>query len=473
MSSTPVRKLERRGSLALRKGILSAMTRKKRAKQTKSRRATIPTAAAEPLEQILSENEFLPYLASQANSFFRLANFLSASRLESWAENHMFSLSTEANALETFLDDFNARNNKNFSYFTELIASIRGFANAAHALHHLRRRLSKYDIDADAYTKFSAALERAVAWTNDCVGKLINELYVEGSNRKLAITKDAVGETSFPKAFARLRLPRTADEEDVADEEQRIAEVATKYLKICDIVDNLGIEKIEDANRLRHMITRNCSEEKARQYETHVHNLQSKYDTYIKNTSYEANDPKLKRIRGYISITLHLLEYVTHLVHFYERHENDIRYEPTKQRIARTISKLEVLDHAVNFGLFHAASFLKQGRAVALQIFPEYTRMKEVEFEVPSHVELHLRPATLIHKIANHYGTPVQMKIGDGDWIDASSLMRVVVEIGMNAGAQKVSFRGDQNALRDLRILFDCGFCEGDAEFPAQLEYLK
>lgn len=450
------------------------MTRRTRKKAApRSRRSAVPAAPAESLEKIISEKEFLPILASQGQPFFKTANFLLATRPETWGENHMFSLSTECNSLETFLDDFGARNNKNFSYFTELLASVRGFANAAHSLQHLQRRLEKYDVTRELATEFHAQLKEAVEWTNRSTAKLIEQLYKECANQKIPIPREAVGETSFPIAFARLRLARTADEEDVADEEHRIAEVATKYLKICDIVDNLGIEQVKNPIDLRHFVAKNCTEEKARQYKTSVHNLQSKYDTYIKNTAFEAADRNLKKLRGHISVTLHLLEYVTQLVHFYERHENDIRYEPTKQRIAKIVSKGEVLDHAVNFGLLNAARFLREGRDPALTIFPEYTKIREQSFDVPSHVELHLRPATLISKVANHYGTPVQMRIGDGDWVDASSPMRVLMEIGMNTGARKVYFRGDQNILRDLKVLFDCGFGEGDRELPENVNYLR
>jgi phosphotransferase system HPr-like phosphotransfer protein len=449
------------------------MARRKSKKVQRTRRSAVPTSAAEPLEQFISEEEFLPLLAGQANAFFRLGNFLLAARRETWGETHMFSLSTEANALESFLDDFSARNNRTFSYFTEIVASVRGFANAAHALHHLKRRLTKYGVHADDDPKFSAELDAALDWSNGSIEKLLNELYKGAETLKLAITREALGGTSFPSAFARLRLKINVDEEDVVDETQRIAELATKYLKICDIVDSIGIEKFDDPVRLRHFVTKNCSEEKARQYETSVHNLQSKYDTYIKNTSYEVKDANLRALRGFISITLHLLEYVTHLVHFYERHENDIRYEPTKQRIARVIVKGDVLEHAVNFGLYYSAEFLKRGREPALAIFPEYTKLREQGFDVPSHVELHLRPATLIHKVAMHYGTPLQMCLGDGDWIDVSSLIRVVMEIGMNSNARKVVFRGDENALRDLKLLFDAGFGEGGDGFPKELDYLQ
>lgn len=449
------------------------MRRRKRKEPQRSRRAAIPASAAEPLERIISEVEFLPILTIQAQAFFKIANFLLASKNEAWGENHMFSLSMECNTLETFLDDFGARNNKYFSYFTELLASVRGFANAAHSLQHLGHRIEKYDISPDTMREFRADIEKAINWTNGSIGKLLEELYKETANTKIVTPREAVGEASFPKAFAKLRLSRTADEEDVADEDQRIAEVATKYLKICDAVDSLGIEHVRNPIELRHFVAKNCTEEMARQYKTHVHNLQSKYDTYIKNTAVEAADKNLRKLRGHISVALHLLEYVTQLVHFYERHENDIRYEPTKQRISKIISKVEVLDHAVNFGLNSAARFLREGRPPAMTIFPEYTKMKEQAIEVPTHIELHLRPATLISKVAKHYGTPVQMRMGDGDWIDASSPMRVLMEIGMNPGTRKVNFRGDQNILKDLKTLFECGFGEGDKELPESLNFLK
>lgn len=450
--------------------------RRQRKTAPRSGPSAVPAGAEESLEQILAEKEFVPLLAEQAQPMFRLSNFLLSARRETWGENHMFLLLTEANAVESFLDDFDARNNKTYSYLTELVASTRGFANAAHALHHLRRRLDKYDVDSEADAEFKADLERALEWTNDSTAKLLAETHREAESKSVPLPREAVGERSFPSAFARLRLPRTADEEDVADETQRIAEVASKYLKTCDIVENIGIEKINDPIRLRHFVARSCTEEKARMYETSVHNLQSKYDTYIKNTAVEAKDPKLKRLRGYISVCLHLLEYVTHLVHFYERHENDIRYEPTKQRIARIISKAEVLDRAVNFSLYSAKAFLHRGRATAQAIFPAYTKMREETIEVPSDVDLHLRPATLISKVARHYGTPVQMRLGQSDWVDVASTIKVVLTIGMNVDARKVTFRGDENALRDLRLLFGCGLGEGDGgldNLPDGLGYLR
>ncbi len=453
--------------------MLAPMARKKRSIPRKPPRATVVTSEAASLEQLVAERDFLQMLADQAAAFFRLANFLVSAKRDAWGENHLFSLQTEANALESFLDDFDARNNKKFSYFTEIVASVRGFANAAHALQHLNRRYSKYRVEFDEEKGFQRALVASAEWTNDSIAALLEELYKDVRALGVPIPREALGERSFPTAFARLRLPRTVDEEDVADEEQRIAEIATKFLKTCDIVDSIGIEQIDDPMRLRHFVARSCTEEKARLYEASVHNLQSKYDTYIKNTIYENKDPHLKTLRGHASVSLHLLEYVTHLVHFYERHENDIRYEPTKLKISRTIVKGEVLHHAVNFGLYYAARYLTAGRPTALAIFPAYTKLREETLDVPAAVDLHLRPAMMIAKVAGHYGTPVQMRIADGDWVDAASMIKVVMAIGMSPGARKVTFRADDAVLRDMRQLFDAGLGEEEVELPQQLWYLK
>ena len=88
-----------------------------------------------------------------------------------------------------------------------------------------------------------------------------------------------------------------------------------------------------------------CTEERARVYEASVHNLQSAYDTYIKNTVLEEGDERLPRMRGHISCAFHLLEAVTDLVHFVERHEGS-RSDETTEMITRTVDRDRVIQIA-------------------------------------------------------------------------------------------------------------------------------
>ncbi len=70
------------------------------------------------------------------------------------------------------------------------------------------------------------------------------------------------------------------------------------------------------------MVPEHVNEERLRIFEAQVPpTSQSVYDTYIQYTRMEANDPRLSKLRSYVSMALHLLEIATVLVHFHERHE--------------------------------------------------------------------------------------------------------------------------------------------------------
>ena len=104
-------------------------------------------------------------------------------------------------------------------------------------------------------------------------------------------------------------------------------EVVTKYMQACEMLKDLHVRCIDDAQERHAFFSRNCTEALARTYEATVHNLQSTYDTHIQNTVLEGQDERLPRLRGHVSAALHLLEAVTHLAHFIERHENEVRSE--------------------------------------------------------------------------------------------------------------------------------------------------
>ena len=70
-----------------------------------------------------------------------------------------------------------------------------------------------------------------------------------------------------------------------------------------------------------------------------IHNLQSVYDTYIKDTKIETDNTALNSMRGCISVALHLAEIATTLSHFYERHESDLRHEIVRDKIEAIIDK--------------------------------------------------------------------------------------------------------------------------------------
>ena len=90
---------------------------------------------------------------------------------------------------------------------------------------------------------------------------------------------------------------------------------------------------------------------------------------------------------------------------------------------------------------------------------------------MPDGVVLHARPVSLIARIVDHYGTPVQMSIGNTTCY-AGSILQVLMAAGQNPTARQVTFEGDSVPLEDLCTLFSHGLGENDAPLPKRLGYL-
>ena len=429
------------------------------------------------LEQLVPEKDFVPLLQGHADVLFRLANTLLATPSETWTKRHYFQLYSEADELESFLDDYGARYNQTFNYLTELIASVRGFALAGLSLVHLVRRLEGYGALGSLAPEES---ERAVSdirgahlFVNDVLRALMTALQEEARHEDVALPTEFLELDPFEASAQRFSLPRNMGQEDLEDEAQKIAEVASKYLQACTMMRELGVRRIEDEAARAKFLRNRGSEEHARVYEATVHNLQSAYDTHIKNTVLEAGDDRLPRLRGHVSSVLHLLEAVTQLTHFVERHESGVRTEAAERRLAEIVHRVEVEDITLNRLLYWADRLIQAGRGIAEELLPTYTNLQALEVELQDGLTLHARPVSLIVAIVNHYGTPVEMEV-QGHICNASSILELMIAAGSHVEARQYTFRGDENPLRDIALLFESALGEeGIDKLPDQLSYLR
>jgi hypothetical protein len=429
------------------------------------------------LEEVIPERAFIGLVQTQAQSFFRLANTLLAREAASWGKRHFNQLVIESEALESFLDDYGARYNRTWCLMRELAASLRWFSLAAFSLAHLSGRLESYGLVASlSSTDLDDALrslERTRLFLSESTRKLLDRFCGEADVLGLERTPETYPDDSLLGVAPRQRLPRNVGQEDLVDENQKIAEVASKFLASCDLLEDLAIRRIGDAERRRELLDRVCSEAQARVYEATVHNLQSSYDTYIKNTVVEGRDERLPRLRGHLSTALHLLEAVTFLTHFVERHEGGIRSEAAEQVVAQVVDRRGVQEVILNDLLLLADRFMQRGRIVAEELLHAYTNLQELEVELPDDLKLHARPAALIVGIVGHYGTPVELEVA-GHKCNAGSILEMLVTVGSNPEARHFVFRGDENPLRDIGVLFSNGLGEkGLGSLPERLGYLR
>jgi phosphotransferase system HPr-like phosphotransfer protein len=430
-----------------------------------------------PLEEVVEEREFAAALLSHGDAFFRLANTLARTPPADWRKKHHAQLISEAQALESFLDDYGARENRTYGFFTELVASVRGFALAAHSLAHLNSRLGTYGLDAvlsaDDFSRLADSIQGATAFVAQAIGDMLEAAGHESTRLGLKWPSEALEEEAFVLDAVRKKLPRNVGLAEVENEHQRIAEVVSRFLQACDMLNALRVQPVADPERRRAYLAIHCTEVRARLLESTVHNLQSAYDTYIKNTRAESQDPRLLGMRGHASAGLHLLSAVTCLTHFYERHENDIRSESAKLMIAMIVDRAAVQACILNQLLCQADQVVRAYRSCAIVLLKEYTNAQEVTIELGPDLELHARPASLIVGIVNHFGTPVEVEIA-GTRANAGSILELLVAIGSNPGVTRFVFHGDQQPLRDIELLFQHGLGEdGIDSLPERLAYLQ
>ncbi len=426
------------------------------------------------LEQLIEERQFAGILQTHGEVFFRLSNTLLGLSPASWNKRHYFQLINESNTLESFLDDYGARFNRTYSFFTELVASLRWFAMSGYSLIHASGRLASYGLagQADGGALIESELGRALGFCNHTAAQLLDALRAEARLLGVELTPEGFPESNFLPVAARRRLPRNVGQTDPVDDAQKVAEVASKYLTACSMLAELGVRPIADPSERRAFLKRACTEEQARVYEATVHNLQSTYDTHLQNTVAEGSDKRLPRLRGHVSAALHVLASVTYLTHFFERHEDDLRSEEVKHRIGGLVSRTEVQGVILDL-LVLANRILGDGRGVAEDLLPEYTNVQQLEIELADGLVMHARPAALIVGIVNHYGTPVEMEIA-GQTCNAGSILELLVSVGSHPDVRRFVFRGDENPLRDIRRLFESQLGEDGLDaLPPELAYLS
>ena len=429
------------------------------------------------LEQAVSEQDFVPLLSAASRGFYALSGELILASLSPWTKRQLFLLYTEADELESFLDDYGARTNQAYAVATELVASVRGFALAGLSLEHLVRRVDGYGVLARLPEQDRAGaredLQAARTFSQRALAAFLGALQEEAKRLGVTVPRAESREAPIALEPVRIRLPQDLGLEDLEEEEQRIAEVSAKYLQACAMLEEVGLHREDDPHARARLLKKRCSEESARVYEATVHNLQSAYDTYIKNTVLEAKDDRLVQLRGHISSTLHVLEAVTQLTHFVERHESDVRDLSARERLEELVPRERVHHVILNQLLYWADRFLQEGADLAEDLLPAYTNLQSLEVELEPGLVVHARPASMIVSIVNHHGTPVELEL-EGQSCNAASILELMVLIGSHPEAQRFQFRGDERPLRDIGLLFEHGLGEhGLDSLPSDLDYLR
>jgi phosphotransferase system HPr-like phosphotransfer protein len=319
----------------------------------------------------------------------------------------------------------------------------------------------------------ATSVRRSGAFLQSTIGDLLGATLAEAEALRLPVSPEPFPDSRWNEDPLRSRLPADIGQRDLSSDEHKAAELASRFVQTAREFEGRSIRPLAGEAERERWMQRNCSEEQARSLEASVHNLQSAYDTWIKGSDLESADARLPRLRGHASIALHLLEAVTQLVHFVERHERNDGDASIPRRLTGLVSRATARDVTLNLLLVPAALVITRGRVLAEDVLPSYTRLQQLELELPHDVAMHARPAALIVAVVNRHGTPVELEV-DGRRCNAGSILDMMVTIGSSPDARTFRFRGDEHPLRDIALLFQSRLGENGLDsLPIGLAYLR
>ena len=379
-----------------------------------------------PLKTIISEQEFLALFQRQTNEILKICSYLK----EKSDKDHLYTkrfygnITTQSRILEDFLDDYGAKNNMTWIYFRELIASARYMGFSGYMLKHIQNRYALYELENKKKKKFFEQTKMVQDFLNSAIKNVFVCITDEALRLGLKFPEEKLKKDDFLDVASNKMLPHNVDEGFSIREEENVVKIASDYLNIMKEYEDFKFDRIHSVEEIESLIPDYISEENLRRFELSIQNLQSVYDTFIKNTKIETENATLNSMRGCISVALHLAEIARTLTHFYERHESEIRHETLRENIKRIIDKNKILDCIVNYCLFHCYHYLERGRDLANDFLKRYVVVESIDVNIPTYMGFHVRPASLVMKIVKHYGSEVKMKLDD-EVYDAGSALDI------------------------------------------------
>ncbi|VAX24726.1 hypothetical protein MNBD_NITROSPINAE04-1813 [hydrothermal vent metagenome] len=427
---------------------------------------------ARSLTPIISEEAFLVLVQAKSQNLLAL---LSVLKDENMVVNkpYYFTLLQEADRLEGFLDDHGARSNLRWLYFAELVACVRNFALAGFQLYHILDRYSDYfSGDSDHLKRdFQDKTDETLEYFTQVKLKFFDAMTEEVKSHGVDFQV-----TPIPTEEWRLKitpqLPYTITGEGVSDEEERMISIAQSYRKIAKHFKQSQLDRKTKKSTLDDIIPSKINETIMTDMEIKLHNLQSEYDTYIRGGPLESKE-HISTLRGLTAIPMHLFEALKWLVHFYERHENNIRQSDVKAKISEMVNDDQLFASIMDYGLKFCGKYLNDGNKVAERILSSFVKPIKYELPIPKPQGFHARPATYVSLVVQEHGTDVSMLVND-EKFDCRSVLELLQAGGMlaDSGEKTVIVEGDKRALDDLKILAEHNYCE-DQDIPPELSYIR
>jgi hypothetical protein len=406
--------------------------------------------------------------------------FETESTRETFTKRLYAKMVSSSKLLEDFLDLHGAKNNSNWYYYRELVSSVRNLSGASYSQKHIFKRLPFYDLaETEGFEESGYATHK---FMTDSLRRISRDAIIAAKRLHINLPEDRFLWDDFPGIASQSLLVSDIDDQNLKEEQKNIVKITTEFLRVANEFETLGFYEPYSLDQIKVIVPSSFNEQESRRFEMVVHSLQSSFDTYVNRSGLRFRDIKLKRLRGYISVVLHLLELTRRLLHYYERHLYGVGYKniykKVRDKLARAVRPEDILDRIVNYGLYYIWYFLVQGQDLAQKVLNENMERGSVVVGIPQELGFHSRPCMLVAKIVQYYGGHVELWV-DSDRFDASSVLDIQWAGGkiQKEGIKEVAFKGDVRALRDIQVLAGVNYGEDSMgkgiPLPKELSYLK
>lgn len=373
---------------------------------------------------IIDPGDFADLIAVRAAQLLQIACLLADRQARPVALTRPLvgDLLSYAVQMEELLDAYGARNNRQWSRFRSLIATLKLFADIGYKLLHIQHSLPFYRLPL-VERDFAAATADWLESINELLTRASSGLIIQATHLNLPFSAAPLHDADYAEPLPPGRLPQDRPMRKIKSAAEIITYLATAYLNLAAESELLHLVNRVKPSQYSSCFPNPLSEDNIRYLKFRFHSLQSLYDTHVSETEIESLDTSLPVLRGHISVVYHLLEIATHLAHYYERHLN-IETGDALLRRKPVVSTKMLLAMLMDYAMTYAGQYLDHGQRLCQVMLKRYAEVGMAEVPVPSYRGFHVRPATLVAKIVQHYGSDITLEL-DGQSYDAGSPMAI------------------------------------------------
>jgi hypothetical protein len=418
----------------------------------------------------LSEEIFAPALEKRAAALFGALTVASVGVEDGYAERSLYSVSYEAQLLEDYLDRHGASHNKRFHLIRQDVSGIKWVSQALSCLLLIKHGPFSYPV-ADKDWSDKLLLSHVSASTSrlkEYLDNIVDSLNANWLTADLSLIAQPSAEIEIHPPLPVLPADRVDSREDELEGEHKslTPRYLSRFIRLYKKWDVKATTRLTADSNAPAFMKKYCTEAIARSFQSKVHNLQSDYDSYLRNTKHELANPRLRQVRGAVSQCLHLLEAVTALTHLYERHRN-------QEHLTKVLPWEALIALIINHLVLPAYKCIETCIPLAEELLGELSSSGSINVSLPEGVEMHARPLSLIANVVKHHGLEVEIEC-DGEKANAASFMGMLVLVGSRPETREYRFYGDPGAINDIGKLFQLGLGEKGLEDVVEaFPYLK